>query len=102
MDLHRHGSGSAPAGQTRQASGVIEVAMAEHDRVHVGHVAAQTVGVGHHGAGGEASVEQDGGRGATRAHADQCREAMLSHQTDLGGSGLELRRLRFRLRRELG
>jgi hypothetical protein len=41
-------------------------------------------------ASGETGIEEDGGSGAAGAHGDQGGEAVLGHQTDLGGSGLEL------------
>jgi hypothetical protein len=93
VDNHRQGPGSAPPGESGQAAGVVEVAVAEHYGVHAGQVEAEPVGVGDHRIRGQAGVEQHRRRGVAAADGDQRGEAVLGHQPDVGTPRFELGRL---------
>jgi hypothetical protein len=82
-----------PPGESGQAAGVVELAVAEHDGVHAGQVEAKPAGVDDHRIWGQPGVEQHGCRGVAAADGDQRGEAVLGHRPDVGTPRLELGRL---------
>src|SRR5215469_9102641 len=56
VENHRQGPVTAPPGESGQAAGVVEVAVAEHYGVHAEQVEAEPVGVGDHRIRGQPGV----------------------------------------------
>ena len=69
---------------------MIPMAVAEDDRLYAGEVDAEPVGVGDHGVGRQARIEEQCRGGGAASHADQRGEPVLGHEPDGGGTGLEL------------
>jgi hypothetical protein len=92
VDEHRQARPPHSADEAVQAGGVIGVAVAEHDDLHVARVQAQPAHVGHQRVRAQPGIEQDPVHRGAALDRDQHREAGLGDQPLIHPAALEQRR----------
>lgn len=90
MDDDRERGATEPSHEAVEAGGVVEVAVAQHDRLDLGRVHAEAVHVRDHPVRARAGVEEDAVSRPGLRHRHQRGEAVLRHQGV--GSGRSLHR----------